>query len=512
MISRLSSSLNQVMQERGEDGEMSKKLEVGFCGILFQQLFLLFKEEVAVLKDQVRLAFEKAAKNKEFKVKFQEMKIEHESLQNNFKVLSAELDLKGNKVEELEKTVGLKEKEISKFKSSKNILLDKLQSIQDEVNEKSLKDENYYKNIVEELKTAHADEINDIKEKHENELQEMLEKHEEEQVVELNLLDMELEKLRDEKIELADQLDSAKQEVEALKSSETEKGTSEHFNQVQSEAESLIEKLAAEKALVLAKLSSIEKLYENEKCSRESLELDLASLGSVLDETQYQFLPRNVRESLERSVRLSIESGRLSTSGRESLNLIFGENQSYTTPPNVTQGDFEYQINDSDTTPTHRPVKALAEEAEVVTAMKAQHEKEMCELRKYFENVCKELEMKYRAEIEENMRRKVPTPGWMGVGVTSGPVSLELGPAQIEFEFESMSPRSGFSSDNNQISFNSNYHHSRDHSGVSVISDVETESDNPSRNAFKETDSDKDSTTYKHDEVKALERMGPNIR
>ena len=470
--------------------------------------FVLVKEEVAALKDQVRMALEKAAKNKEYKVKFQEVKNEQESLQKNLNVVSAELSLKLNRLYELEKIIENKDQEISKFDSSKNILLDKLQKIQDEVSNKSAKDENYYEVKVKELESGHAKEISDMKEKHENELQEMLDKHEEEQVIEFNLLDMELEKLRDDKIELADQLETAKQENEVLRKSETDKNSSADFDEVQIEAESLVKKLTIEKGLVLEKLSNIEKLYEEEKlskeslessyrkekCSRESLELDLANIGSVLDETQYQFLPRTVRESLERSVRLSIESGALSPSRRESLNLIFGDTHSYTTPPNVTQGDFEFQINDSDTTPTHRPVKVLAEEAEVVTAMKAEHEKEMSELRKYFENVCKELEMKYRAEIEENMKRNIPTPGWMGVGVTSGPVSLELGPAQIEFEFESMSPRSGFSSDNNQISFNSNYHHSREHSGVSVISDVE--SDNLHRN-----DSDKDSTTYRHDKI-----------
>ena len=34
--------------------------------------------------------------------------------------------------------------------------------------------------------------------------------------------------------------------------------------------------------------------------------------------------------------------------------------------------------------------------------MRAQHEREMSELRRYFEGVCRELELKYRAETEES--------------------------------------------------------------------------------------------------------------
>jgi len=484
VISRLSTSLNQVMQERGEDGEIARKLE----------------EEVAELKDQVMMAVEKAAKNKEFKIKFQKIQSDNEILQQNLNVVSGQLGMKEDRLDGLEKVLEAKDKEISKFKSSKNQLMEKLQNIQNEINDKSAHDENYYKLKVLKLEEFHEKEINEMKERYELELQDMMDNHEEEQVVEMNLLDMELEKLRDEKIELADQLEVAREEIEAFINSETAKTSSDQFDNVQTEAENLVDKLAVEKALVMEKLTNIEKLYEEEKLnreslesnyrkeksSRESLEVDLANIGSVLDETQYQFLPKPVRESLERSVRFSIESGALSPSRRESFNLIFGDSQSYTTPPNVTQGDFEFQINDSDITPTHRPVKDLAEEAEVVTALKAEHEKEMSELRKYFENVCKELEMKYRAEIEENMKRKIPTPGWMAVGVTSGPVSLELGPAPIEFEFESMSPRSGFSSDNCA------YQHYREHSGVSVTSDIESDNHNQ--------ESDKESTTFKQEE------------
>ena len=62
-------------------------------------------------------------------------------------------------------------------------------------------------------------------------------------------------------------------------------------------------------------------------------------------------------------------------------------------------------------TPTHQP----REQSDLVEALRAEHEQEMSELRKYFENVCAELEAKYRAEIEDSSKRQVGgsvTPAW----------------------------------------------------------------------------------------------------
>merc|ERR1712179_743372 len=101
--------------------------------------------------------------------------------------------------------------------------------------------------------SIHANEMGDIKEKHENELQEIVDKHEEEQVVELNLLDMELERLKDEKIDLADQLETAKEEIKVLRTKnecerlnteqEMDKRCADEVNEVQLETETLVKKL-----------------------------------------------------------------------------------------------------------------------------------------------------------------------------------------------------------------------------------------------------------------------------
>ena len=143
--------------------------------------------------------------------------------------------------------------------------------------------------------------------------------------------------------------------------------------------------------------------FNKEKSLRENLETDLANLGSFLEDTQYNSLPLHVQESLELNVRLSIESGALSPSRRKS-SLVRGESsQQLVTPANLTMTETEYQIQDldMDATPTHRVV--TRDHKEKVERLKAGHERETSELRRYFENVCREMEVKYWAETEESI-------------------------------------------------------------------------------------------------------------
>ena len=267
-------------------------------------------------------------------------------------------------------------------------------------------------------------EIEEIKDNHELELQQLIDKHEEEQVVEFNLLDYELDKLRDEKQDLLDELNNVKSANDILKQ---ETISDSKVSQGYKDSEMIKQRLAELEVLYSQERRRVEELEEDlsrERGARESLETDLVSIGSVLDDTQYQFLPHNVRESLERSVRLSLESGALSPSRRES-------------------SDFSYQISDQDATPTHKPSQTLemarADHEAALESVKAEHEVEMSELRRYFENVCREMELKYRAETEENIpARNIVTPAQWNI---SGPISLEIGTANVEFEFESMSPR-----------------------------------------------------------------------
>ena len=93
----------------------------------------------------------------------------------------------------------------------------------------------------------------------------------------------------------------------------------------------------------------------------------------------------------------------------------FRTSNSFYTPSNITQNEVsEYVIEDMDATPTHKAdanVDAIkAEHDKVVDDLKADHEREMSELRKYFENVCQELEVKYRADTEESIPRSSATP------------------------------------------------------------------------------------------------------
>ena len=76
----------------------------------------------------------------------------------------------------------------------------------------------------------------------------------------------------------------------------------------------------------MSKVSELDKLYKAEKNARISLETNLQEMSSFLDETQYNFIPLKVRESLERSLRLSQS---------------FNKNRDVVTPPNVTQSELD---------------------------------------------------------------------------------------------------------------------------------------------------------------------------
>ena len=60
-----------------------------------------------------------------------------------------------------------------------------------------------------------------------------------------------------------------------------------------------------------------------------------------------------------------------------------------------------------DATPTHKPRANMAREhEEEVERLRTEHEREMSELRRYFENVCREMQVKYRAETEETIPQR----------------------------------------------------------------------------------------------------------
>ena len=76
----------------------------------------------------------------------------------------------------------------------------------------------------------------------------------------------------------------------------------------------------------MSKVSELDNLYKAERNARMSLETNLQEMSSFLDETQYNFIPIKVRESLERSLRLSQS---------------FNKNRDVVTPPNVTQSEID---------------------------------------------------------------------------------------------------------------------------------------------------------------------------
>ena len=255
VIQKLSSNLHRIMEERREDSILSRKLE----------------DEVAVLKDQVGIAIKKAAANKEFKEKYKNLVNENELLKQDLSQLLSQLSAKDSKNLELQQQLGEKDEEISTFASAKNDLIEKIQTIQDEViNVKSSNEaEEQYRVRVQELESDHVKEIEDIKEAHEKELESLVDKYEEEQVVEFNLLDHELDKLRDEKQELICELEAVKNENEILKHVSDETLDDEKIDRIHKDYQ-----------LIKDQLTKIESLYKEEMSRRESLQIDF-NLGTI---------------------------------------------------------------------------------------------------------------------------------------------------------------------------------------------------------------------------------------
>ena len=110
------------------------------------------------------------------------------------------------------------------------------------------------------MESAHVREIEEIKEAHEKELEELVDKYDEEQVVEFNLLDHEIDKLRDEKQELVDELETIKGENQILKQASDEVLDDDKMDRISKDYQ-----------LIKDQLSKIESLYKEEMSRREYL-------------------------------------------------------------------------------------------------------------------------------------------------------------------------------------------------------------------------------------------------
>ena len=227
-----------------------------------------------MLKEQVGLAITKAAANKEFKEKYKLLDNENNQLKQELSKLSAQTNAKEKEYIELQKQLLEKDEEISNFANAKKTLLEKLQSIQEEVQKSKSSDNQIevYRLKIKELEAVHVKEMEEIKESHELELQELVEKLEEEQVVEFNLLDHELDKLRDEKQDLLAELETVKQENDILQHASDEAATDvlddEKFDRIYKDYQ-----------LIKEQLGNIEKLYKEEMGRRQSLQVS-CSWGS----------------------------------------------------------------------------------------------------------------------------------------------------------------------------------------------------------------------------------------
>ena len=76
--------------------------------------------------------------------------------------------------------------------------------------------------------------------------------------------------------------------------------------------------------------------------------------------------------------------------------------------------------------------------------------KEMSELRRYFENYCRELEVRYRNEFEEHLSQFASKEG--GAPLILPPLCLDISQGKLDLsELESISPRSLDSSQLNSL-------------------------------------------------------------
>jgi len=503
VIARLSTSLQQVLAERSEDGEAATRME----------------EEVALLQSQVKEALTKAAKNKEFKSKYLEMKKLSDEQKTQLHLVTAQLDIKNHEVEiktrqivsqthQLEtsrKEVEAKKEELEskdremkeiKNQTSKDVenLMRQLQEVQQQLavrakdssaaaqqQMKSVKESaaeaeqqlvKTYEAKLAEVTRAHEEKLkeqtelhkeqknvwqnnlNEAESRHAQEMEELSNKYEEEHVIEFNLLDAELLDLKDEKNDLEDQVKDLNEKLEY----KSEKN--EEFEKIETEQQNFIEQLRKDREKLSEQVAQLELMFNEEKVNKEYLEQQLHDVSSLFDETQYNLLPTPLKESISNSLRNSLSSrGQLSRresffgvpssssaplSRRESY---FGAAfaSSFGHPLNETQCDADFSpapsqlgefspapnltqlgcssgeltrlscFSDNEGTPTHKPrseqgtptqkpISQLELETDTIIALKEAHAVEMSELRKYFEGVCRELEQRYRTDVEERSR------------------------------------------------------------------------------------------------------------
>ena len=77
-------------------------------------------------------------------------------------------------------------------------------------------------------------------------------------------------------------------------------------------------------------------MYKIEHSARMSLERSVHDITSYLDETEYNLIPTKLRQTLERSLRLS-------ESFQQDKHAHVGRNSGMETPLNLTQGDISVQ-------------------------------------------------------------------------------------------------------------------------------------------------------------------------
>ena len=153
------------------------------------------------------------------------------------------------------------------------------------------------------------EEMRSVEERHERDLEELTERYEEEQVVEFNLLDAEMEALKEERSLLEDKLAEAvgkKKRTPCLSQTNAFNVSiapeEEEVDKEETEAERLLSEqlglvgqLKEERERLEKRLEELEARCGEEREGREVLERHLFDMSTLLDDTQYNMLPDHVR-------------------------------------------------------------------------------------------------------------------------------------------------------------------------------------------------------------------------
>ena len=159
-----------------------------------------------------------------FRTRYTQLEKERDELISNLNLVSAQLKLNMDSLQEKESALLLLESSLASIKSQTNQEIAQLKLDVQKIEERmKVESEEKLKKLMDEYEVKlqnqvedHKKELTALEEKYEKELEAMEDRYEEEQVVEFNLLDAELLSVREERNDLRERLDEIESGTRAL--------------------------------------------------------------------------------------------------------------------------------------------------------------------------------------------------------------------------------------------------------------------------------------------------------